>query len=297
LESCKSQAAQADAHFLTNSLYSYIALAVASITILAFGIRDLRRLGITNPWNQGFGAINPNAIFAYPASFSVLASDAANTTDAGYSIQQTNKGATLFADVITVNTPQLLFSTMYFMYNGMFTSMLTAAEWTQFAVRRKRLRVSRPKRGQRSTYWLQLPWKYSLPLLGTSVLLHWLVSRSLFIVRINVFGWDGKPQADRNISACGYSPLAILIVILILVLSLLVIGYAGFQKLTPGIPVAGTCSTAIAAACHYDGIGDMEVTNKPLMWGVTTPAEKGRGGHCSMSDQEVEKPVDGMMYM
>lgn len=52
-----------------------------------------------------------------------------------------------------------------------FTSMLTAAEWAQFAVTRKALRVSRPRRGQRSTYWLQLPWKYSLPLLAVSIFL------------------------------------------------------------------------------------------------------------------------------
>jgi len=153
------------------------------------------------------------------------------------------------------------------MYNGMFTRMLTAAEWTQFAVTRKTLRVSRPRSGQRSTYWLQLPWKYSLPLLTVSIFLHWLVSRSLFIVRINVFGWDGALQADRNISAAGYSPLAILLVLLVLGLSLLVMAVVAFQRLSPDIPIAGTCSAAIAAACQYSVTGDPVVAHKPLMWG------------------------------
>lgn len=182
------------------------------------------------------------------------------------------------------------------MYNGMFTNMVTAAEWTQFATVRKALRVSKPRKGQRSTYWLQLPWKYSLPLLAISILLHWLVSRSLFIVRINVFGWAGKEQPDRDISACGYSPLAILIVILIVVLSLIVMLVAGWQKLTPGIPVCGTNSVAIAAACHYTGNGDLEVSCKPLLWGVTQSAEKNSPGHCSVSDEDVGKPIDGMTY-
>ena len=268
----------------------YIALLAASVAVLGLGIRDLHQLGIDDPFNQGFGSINPNAIFTYPATFST------QSNNATYSVVQTDKSQTLFADVITVNTPQLLFSTLYFMYNGMFTSMVTAAEWTQFATARKALRVSKPRKGQRSTYWLQLPWKYSLPLLAISILLHWLVSRSLFIVRINVFGWAGKEQPDRDISACGYSPLAILIVVLIVVLSLIVMLVAGWQKLTPGIPVCGTNSVAIAAACHYSGNGDLEVPYKPLLWGVTKSAEKNLPGHCSISDEDVGKPIDGMTY-
>jgi hypothetical protein len=268
----------------------YVALLAASLAVLGVGIRSLRQLGIDDPFNQGFGSINPNTIFTYPATFSTKANNGT------YSVVQTNKSQTLFADVIMVNTPQLLFSTLYFMYNGMFTNMVTAAEWTKFATVRKALRVSKPRNGQRSTYWLQLPWKYSLPLLAISILLHWLVSRSLFIVRINVFGWAGKEQPDRDISACGYSPLAILIVILIIVLSLIVMLIAGWQKLTPGIPVCGTNSVAIAAACHYSGNGDVEVSCKPLLWGVTKSAEKDSPGHCSVSDEDVGKPIDGMTY-
>ena len=38
----------------------YIGLLGASIAILAIGIRDLSQLGIDNPFDQGFGSINPN---------------------------------------------------------------------------------------------------------------------------------------------------------------------------------------------------------------------------------------------
>ena len=270
----------------------YIALLAASLAVLMLGIRHLHNMGINTPLAQGFGSVNPNSIFTYPASFSTF------STNSTYSVIQTNKSQTLFADVITVNTPQLLFSMLYFMYNGMFTTMVTSAEWTRFAKVRKALRVSKPKKGQRSTYWLQLPWKFSLPLLSISVLLHWLVSRSLFIVRINVFGWAGKEQPDRNISACGYSPLAIMIVILLVVVSLVVMLVAGWQKLTPGIPDCGTNSVAIAAACHYstNEEGDPLVAQRELLWGVTKSAEKGEMGHCSMSDAEVGELVDGMGY-
>lgn len=160
----------------------YTALLAASAAIQGLGVRDLHQLGIDDPFSQGFGSINSNAIFTCPATFSTVGSNGT------YQVVQANKSQTLFADVIIVNTPQLLFSTLYFIYNGVFTSMLTAAEWTQFATVRKALRLSKPRHGPRSTYWLHLPWKYSLPLIALSILLHWLVSRSLFFVRINIFG-------------------------------------------------------------------------------------------------------------
>ena len=312
----------------------YVALLAASIAVLAIGIRDLSQLGINTPFNQGFGSINPNvsspslmdvvvsglivtrgkarsarsagplvlggkfsvltstqAVFTYPAAFSTFGD---NST---YTVVQTNKQQTLFADVITVNTPQILFSTLYFLYNGMFTTMVTAHEWSLFASTRKSLRVSEPKKGQRSTYWLQLPWKYSLPLLSISILLHWLVSRSLFLVRINVYGWDGTQQPDRDISAAGYSPLAILIVILIVIVSLIVMLIAGWKKVKPGIPVCGTNSVAIAAACHYAGEEDHNVVQRGLRWGVTEEPDGEKAGHCSMSDGDVGRPVEGRMYM
>lgn len=57
-------------------------------------------------------------------------------------------------------------------------------EWAQFASTRRTLRVSKPQGQQRSTYWLQLPYRYSVPLMGAMVLLHWLMSRGLFLASI-----------------------------------------------------------------------------------------------------------------
>ena len=294
----------------------YVGLLAASIAVLAIGIRDMSQLGIDTPFNQGFGSINPNvsarsrrppvlggilsvltssqAVFTYPGAFSIFGN---NSSSPEYTVVQTDKQQTLFADVITVNTPQILFSTLYFLYNGMFTTMVTAHEWSMFASTRKSLRVSEPKKGQRSTYWLQLPWKYSLPLLSISILLHWLVSRSLFLVRINVYGWDGSQQTDRDISAAGYSPLAILIVILIVIVSWIVMMVAGWKKVKPGIPVCGTNSVAIAAACHYAGEEDPNVVQRGLRWGVTDEPDGDKPGHCSMSDGDVGRPVEGSVYM
>lgn len=82
----------------------------------------------------------------------------------------------------------------------------------------------------------------------------------------------------------------------VVVLALIAILVAGRRRIPPGIPVCGTNSLAIAAACHYSDNGDMEIPQKPLLWGVTKAAEKDRPGHCSLSDGDVGKPVDGMAY-
>ncbi|PPJ57742.1 hypothetical protein CBER1_00020 [Cercospora berteroae] len=88
------------------------------------------------------------------------------------------------ASVLLINTPQIVLSCCYLGFNGLLTSMHLAHECGGYAVVRKGLRVTEPQGTQRTTYWLQLPFKYSLPLLATTALLRWLISQSLFLVRV-----------------------------------------------------------------------------------------------------------------
>jgi hypothetical protein len=68
------------------------------------------------------------------------------------------------------NTPQVVYSILYFAFNGALTAMAQADEWSQYAVHRKGLRVSTAtKTEQRSTYFLSLPYRYSIPQLVFSV--------------------------------------------------------------------------------------------------------------------------------
>ena len=83
-----------------------------------------------------------------------------------------------------------------------------------------------------------------------SVLMHWLTSRSLFLVRILVFNHKGLPEPDRNISACGCSPLAILTVLIILMVMMVALLGFRYRSLAKGAPTVGTCSWAVSAACH-----------------------------------------------
>jgi hypothetical protein len=79
-----------------------------------------------------------------------------------------------------VNLPQLGVSITYLAYNGLFTRMIAEKEWLGFSKEFKALRVSRPKGSQRSTYRLQLPYRWSIPLMACSGVLHWLVSNCIY---------------------------------------------------------------------------------------------------------------------
>ena len=102
-------------------------------------------------------------------------------------------GDSIWANVIIVNIPQLCLSFVYFFVNGLFTSMLLTVEYNDYATIRKGLRVSAPDGHQRSTYYLQLPYRYAGTLIVLSALLHWLVSQSLFLVRITEYDVAGNP--------------------------------------------------------------------------------------------------------
>lgn len=68
-----------------------------------------------------------------------------------------------------------------------FIDQLTADFVRGYYLRKKPLRVTAPQGQQRSTYYLHLPYRYSVPLIVTSALLHWLVSQSIFLVRIDEY--------------------------------------------------------------------------------------------------------------
>ena len=127
---------------------------------------------------------------------------------------------------------------------------------------------------------------------------------------------------DDDLISCGYSPVAILTVVITgtLVFGVAIANGCRRYKLN-GIPLAGSCSAAISAACHPPP-GDDEASRKMVIWGVceTDPTadwrkvidptnyhndETGMGtsedggmtvGHCSFTSFAVERPIKGEPY-
>lgn len=183
----------------------------------------------------------------------------------------------------------------------MLTSVLLTAEFCDFTRRKKGLRVSdKPTGDQRSTYWLQLPYRYALPMMTVMAVLHWLVSQSIFLVNVSTYDNNGIRVPGRDISACGYSMyglVASLSVGLLLIVALLL---CGCQKLGKGAPIVRSCSLAISAAAN----GRAQEATLPLMYGVLSHDDN-RFEHKSEGEtrrkvgfgaNEVHPLVDGEIY-
>jgi hypothetical protein len=77
--------------------------------------------------------------------------------------------------------PQLMLSIGYMALNGLITRMATEYEWSMFSVNFRALRVTDPIGQQKSTYRLQLPYRWSIPVITLSAILHWVYSNSIYV--------------------------------------------------------------------------------------------------------------------
>jgi hypothetical protein len=87
---------------------------------------------------------------------------------------------TYMGSTFVVNLTQLEVSIAYLCINGILTRMHVEREWAALGREFKTLRVSHPKGAQRSTYRLQLPYRWSIPIMVFSGVLHWLVSNCIY---------------------------------------------------------------------------------------------------------------------
>lgn len=219
---------------------------------------------------------------------------------------------TLLPNILIANAPQLIYSFIYFAFNSMLTAMTLAAEWSGYANNHKGLRVPNdPQLSQRSNYFLSIPYCYAIPLAGLSGILHWLISQSLFMVGIQAFDSDMMRSPEGDIITCGFSPVAIIISIAVGgLMSFCLLGFS-LRRFESAMPVAGSCSFAISAACHptlipgcrgeggdADGVDseleDEDMALLPVKWGAVSIARP--TGHCSFTSGDVDEPEKGREY-
>ncbi|KAI9695590.1 MAG: hypothetical protein M1820_008515 [Bogoriella megaspora] len=271
----------------TSVILLYLIALVVVASLLGYGMSSIDpNPGFGYFWSFGLGAVNTQTMISWEIPSDGVRGVVANT--------------------LVANIAQVILSFIYFTYNGLFTCMLLAKEWHDFARERKGLRVSGiPKGRQRSSYFLQLPYRFSLPLMALSGVLHWLVSESIFLVSLNSY-LTGSVQSGqiRNVNyfsgstmTCGFSPPAIFIVILVGIFMVVVIIAFGSFRFQPGIPMASSCSLAIAAACHPGPKNSgVDISASELQWGVIEEPFDEIPGHCGFSDKRVDMPIEGPMY-
>lgn len=193
----------------------------------------------------------------------------------------------MFGGQLLANIPQPILSLVYFGFNNLITSMLAAREWASFAKHKKGLRVSHPPKGhQCSTYFLSLPYRFSIPVLVLPVALHTFFSQSIFLVAMERYGPDGllapidseSDCPDKYDSGCnvgnehlttGWSPAPLIMVVVTGFLMLVYAMLLAAQRLDRGLPVL--CmgnSMIISAACHAIEVDKDMLPYKALKWGV-----------------------------
>lgn len=266
----------------TASALLYLTAFSVSLFFLIRGIVKLDgQKDFKSLWNLGFGAVTESALIKQNSE------------------QFYNNNAKIILSVLLANIPQFLFSILYFQYNALFTGMLAAKEWSDFGFLRKKLRVSSDPRGdQRSRYFLQLPYRWSVPLVLMSILIHWMLSQSIFVVAVEK---PGDTSDTTLYSTCGYSPIAIIAVILTSTVLVSAVVITARRRFPTAIPVVASCSMAIAAACHHtNGQAQPDAPLLPLKWGVISGPgevhEEGSIRHCGFSSEYVEYPRVGVKY-
>lgn len=273
--------------------------------LLHQGKANLNIYDLPTLWNMGFGTVSANSQVDYT-------------------------GHGLLPTVLFANSPQAILSFLYLTYNGLYSCMLGAHEWSLFARSRRTLRVTSPAGKQRSTYYLQLPYYYAIvsplhpfipspisfplnphfndrtnplqPLLILSGLLHWLMSQSLFLSSVDVFTSLGT-LSSQSILSVGYSCIAIIFAIIVGCVAVTAGIANGFRLYNAGIPLVGSCSAAISAACHRPK-DDRDASLEAVKWGAGDMDGDGevdergerRVGHCCLTSFEVSSPVPGELY-
>lgn len=137
--------------------------------------------------------------------------------------------------------------------------------------------------------------------------LHYVVSESFFVVNFVFYGFgvngslenSGENSVDAAVSSIYYSPLAIIIALSLSGLLLVVPIALAFRKLCSGIPMVGSNSALISAACHPPPEeGDASLL--PVQWGVIkdkNPLDPDTEiWRCTISSGDVSKPMDGHLY-
>jgi len=234
----------------------------------------------TNPdiytwWNLGFGTVTRAGLVRWP------------TPELGVT--------GLIRNVLLANTPQLAISTLYLVYDQVYTCMAFADEYARYFRRRQPLRVTRPRGAQRTTHFLTLPYRYILPIMVVSATAHFLLSQGFFLVAVDVFNLDGDIDLEQTIMTVGFSISALILLVTIVGLVVVTGLGMGLRRYPPGIPLAGPNSAAISAACHVaEGEDGEETAMREIQWGVVDT--RNGIGKLAFSSGIVGEPVPGRLY-
>ena len=141
--------------------------------------------------------------------FGLGTEDPATTIVSGTTGKPFQESLPFAVQIITANLPQVWSTIGYLTWNNQITRIWLEREWRSFyrAHQLPRVSFNVDEEGLRGARWLQLPYWVTGVLMSVSILLHWLVSQTLFVVEISFTN-----AAVASSFHLHYSPLAIITV-------------------------------------------------------------------------------------
>ncbi|KAK8038556.1 hypothetical protein PG993_006967 [Apiospora rasikravindrae] len=168
--------------------------------------------------------------------------------------------------LIVANIGQLVLSWCYFAYNALLTRIHVEKELNAYSRTFRPLRVSFPKGEQVVTWRLQLPYHFGIPLIVTSIILHWLASNSIFILIWEGGYWSNSTPtgsgsalsvdsrnhalAADSVVMVGYSPPAVLATLILVATLATVPLFVSLYKLPGDMVFGASNSLVLSALCH-----------------------------------------------
>lgn len=189
---------------------------------------------------------------------------------------------------LLANLPHVFLSLFYIQLNAMCTAMAGMVEWNGLATHRKGLRVTRPRGAQRSTYFLQLPYRFAIPGILASMFLHWVLSQTFALTLSRTNSKDG--EAIFSDARIGISDLSLTVFGVSCLLIICTIWLVGRRSVFPDLVMAKNCSLMISAACH-PGPDEMDPHLGKVRWGVLPGL-----GRCSFTRKIALRPDVGEAY-
>jgi ribosomal protein L31 len=127
-----------------------------------------------------------------------------------------------------------------------------------------------------------------------SGLLHWLTLQSIYLARIEIVQNPPQYPYVKNevdvISTISFSTIALIFVVLSSIFAIIAVVVTGLRRYKhPNIPVAGSCSAAISAACHPMWTGQRRHLGKLKLSEGFVDGVK----YLSLTEEVVATPMNG----
>jgi len=219
--------------------------------------------------------------------FGLGTEDPATSLVSGTTGRPFQEGVSFPVQVIMANLPQVWSTVAYLTWNNQITRIWLEKEWRSFYRSHQRPRVSINSRepGIQSARWLQLPYWVTALLMSISVLLHWLVSQTLFVVEIYF-----SEATLASVFHLHFSPLALISVGTMAIVLVFGITFYYFIPIRTWMPLmAGSTRVVFDSCCQLPNTG---LSRSGIGWGdISTTNERvaGFGG-------VVARMVEGVKY-